>query len=76
MHVRIHVHILHALQDSTVRLTLVKLTCPPSEGVNSLNGKGVALCLSVMTPAVSLCYSGRLPQKCAVVPSKPECKQS
>lgn len=39
MHVRIHVQILHALRDSIVRLTLVKLTCPPSEEVNSLNGK-------------------------------------
>lgn len=39
MHVRIHVQMLHALRDSIVRLTLVKLTCPPSEEVNSLNGK-------------------------------------
>lgn len=39
MHVRIHVQMLHALRDSIVRLTLVKLTCPPREEVNSLNGK-------------------------------------
>lgn len=37
MHARIHVRIVHALRDS--KLTLVKLTCPPSEEVNSLNGK-------------------------------------
>lgn len=66
----IHVHILHALRDSIVRLTLVKLTCPPSEEGNSLNGKGVSLFPTMMTPAVSLCDSGRLSHKCPVASLK------
>lgn len=43
MHVCIHVRTLHALQDSIVRLTLVKLTRPLGEEVNSLNGEGASL---------------------------------
>lgn len=43
MHVCIHVRTLHALRDSVVRLTLVKLTRPLGGEVNSLNGEGASL---------------------------------